>query len=102
MLLDEASQIEWFLPVCIAVHIGWKKDVCVLLFWSLLITIFFLIELSRDQIKFLEGELQVLRDEVQCLTEEDSRKKEQMEQLYETFSKEKSDLEKSLEAVSVH
>lgn len=72
----------------------------VLLFWSLLITILFLIELSRDQITLLEGELHVLRDEVQCLTEEDSRKKEQMKQLYETFTKEKSELEKSLEAVS--
>lgn len=76
--------------------------VCVLLFWSLLITICFLIELSREQIKLLESELQVLRDEVQCLTEEDSWKKEQMKELYETFSKEKSELEKSLEAVSVH
>jgi len=76
--------------------------VCVLSFCSLLITIFFLIELSRDQIKLLEGELQVLRDEVQCLTEEDSQKEEQMKELYETFSKEKSELEKSLEAVSIY
>jgi len=59
-------------------------------------------ELSRDQIKLLEGELQVLHDEVQCLTEEDSRKKEQMKELYETFSKEKGELEKSLEAVSIY
>ena len=76
--------------------------VCVLLFCSLLITVFFLIELNRDQIKLLEGELQVLRDEVQCLTEEDSQKEEQMKELYETFSKEKSELEKSLEAVSIY
>ena len=87
----------------VAVHTGSKKGcLYVLLFWSLLITVCFLIELSRDQIKLLEGELQVLRDEVQCLTEEDVRKKEQIKQLYETFIKEKSELEKSLEAVSVH
>ena len=59
-------------------------------------------ELSRDQIKLLEGELQVLHDEVQCLTEEDSQKEEQMKELYETFSKEKGELEKSLEAVSIY
>jgi predicted nuclease with TOPRIM domain len=61
-----------------------------------------LTELSQDQVKLLEGELQMLRDEVERLSEEDARKKEQMKQLYETFNKEKSELKENLESVSVY
>lgn len=91
-LLEELNSVYYYI----------LNYICVYLYWSLVITICFSIELSRDQVKLIEGELLMLRDEVERLTEEDARKKEQMKQMYETFSNEKSELKKCLETVSAH